>query len=109
MSDSGRLRILIAANDSLFRSYLRAQLSNLGHLVVAEAEDGQGAVSLARQLCPDLVLADVKMSTMDGLEASRRSIGRDYARSSCLVHRTSASLCKRRVPFRQCRLAWSSP
>ena len=67
MPGTGRVRVLIANDDPLLRSSLRAQVVNLGHLVVAEAADGQEAVSLARQLRPDLVVMDVEMPGMDGL------------------------------------------
>jgi response regulator NasT len=72
MLDPGRVRVLIADDDSLSRFSLRAQVSSLGHLVVAEATDGREAVSLARQLRPDLVLMDVEMPGMDGLAASEQ-------------------------------------
>ena len=72
MFGSGCVRVLIADDDPLFRSSLHAQVSNLGHLVVAEAADGQEAVTLARQLRPDLVVMDVEMPGMDGLAASEQ-------------------------------------
>jgi response regulator NasT len=49
---------------------LREMLSNLGYLVVGEAGDGRSAVNLARELRPDVVLMDVKMPDMDGIEAA---------------------------------------
>ena len=67
---SGLLRVLIADDDPLVRSDLRAQLGNLGHLVIAEAVDGRQAVTLARRVRPDLVVMDIEMPEMDGLEAT---------------------------------------
>ena len=64
-------RVLIADGDPLAMSRLRVQLSILGYLVVAEAADGREAVSLARQLCPDVVVIKIEMPCMDGLEASK--------------------------------------
>jgi response regulator NasT len=52
-------------------SSLRLQLSILGYLVVAEAAGAREAVSLARQLCPDVVVISIAMSRMDGLEACK--------------------------------------
>jgi len=49
---------------------LREMLSNLGYLVVGEAGDGKSAVNLARELRPDVVIMDVKMPDMDGIEAT---------------------------------------
>jgi response regulator NasT len=50
---------------------LREMLNNLGYLVVGEAGDGKSAVNLARELRPDVVLMDVMMPDMDGIEAAR--------------------------------------
>ncbi len=64
------LRILIADDESIRLLSLRAQLHALGHRVVAEASDGQEAVVLAKALRPDLAIMDIKMPTMDGIEAA---------------------------------------
>jgi response regulator NasT len=50
---------------------LREMLTNLGYLVVGEANDGRSAVNMARELRPDLVIMDVKMPDMDGIEAAQ--------------------------------------
>jgi response regulator NasT len=63
--------VIIAVDDPPAMSFLRHQLSVLGYLVVAEATDGREAVSLTRQLCPDVVVLKVEMPNMDGLEASK--------------------------------------
>ena len=64
-------RILIADGDPVSRSSLRVQLSTLGYLIVAEARDAREAVSLARQLCSDVVVMNIAMSNLDGLEACK--------------------------------------
>jgi len=46
-------------------------LTNLGYLVVGEAGDGRSAVNQARELRPDVVIMDIKMPDMDGIEAAR--------------------------------------
>jgi two-component system, response regulator PdtaR len=66
------LRVLIADDDGLTLMLLRKILSSFGHAVVAEAGDGQQAVCLARETNPDLVILDVRMPVMDGLEAARQ-------------------------------------
>jgi response regulator NasT len=50
---------------------LREMLTNLGYLVVGEVGDGRSAVNLARELKPDIVIMDIKMPDMDGIEAAK--------------------------------------
>ena len=64
-------RILIADDEPLIRLDLREMLTTLGYNVVGEASDGATAVRLAREQQPDLVLMDIKMPELDGLEAAR--------------------------------------
>ena len=66
-----RKRILIADDESIILMDLREMLANLGYLVVGEANDGQSAVNMARELRPDLVVMDIKMPDMDGIEAAK--------------------------------------
>jgi DNA-binding NarL/FixJ family response regulator len=66
-------RILIADDHALVREGLRTLLSGEdGFEVVAEANDGRQALTLCRQLRPHLVLMDVRMPVMDGLQATRK-------------------------------------
>lgn len=66
-----RTRIIIADDESLIRMDLREMLTNLGYLVIGEAGDGRSAVNLARELRPDIVIMDIKMPDMDGIEAAQ--------------------------------------
>jgi len=66
-----RKRIIIADDESLIRLDLREMLTNLDYLVVGEAGDGASAVNLARDLRPDIMLMDIKMPDMDGIEAAQ--------------------------------------
>jgi DNA-binding NarL/FixJ family response regulator len=66
-------RLLIADDHALVREGLRTMLSGEeGIEVIAEANDGQQALTLCREFKPDLVLMDVRMPVMDGLEATRK-------------------------------------
>lgn len=68
----GRIRVIIAEDESLVRVDLREMLTNLGYLVVGEAGDGRSAVNLTRELRPDLVVMDIKMpGEIDGIDAAR--------------------------------------
>ena len=66
-----RTRIIIADDESLIRMDLREMLTNLGYLVVGEVGDGQSAINLTWELRPDIVIMDIKMPDMDGIEAAR--------------------------------------
>jgi DNA-binding NarL/FixJ family response regulator len=67
------IRVLIADDQPLARAGFRAVLEATGAIqVVAEASTGEEAIELARRHDPDVVLMDVRMPGMDGIEATRR-------------------------------------
>ena len=67
------IRVLIADDQALVRAGFRAILEGQDDLeVVGEAADGGEAVDIARELRPDVVLMDVRMPGVDGIEATRR-------------------------------------
>ncbi len=66
-----RTRVIIADDESIVRTDLKEMLTNLGYLVVGEVGDGRSAVNLARELKPDVVIMDIKMPDMDGIEAAK--------------------------------------
>jgi DNA-binding NarL/FixJ family response regulator len=64
--------VIIADDDALVRRVLRDVLQDAGCVVIGEASDGREAVELALYYRPDVVVMDVVMPRMDGLEATRR-------------------------------------
>jgi DNA-binding NarL/FixJ family response regulator len=72
-TEKNSARLLIADDHALVREGLRTMLSGEdGIRVIGEANNGQEALSMCRDLRPDLVLMDVRMPVMDGLEATQR-------------------------------------
>jgi two-component system nitrate/nitrite response regulator NarL len=67
------IRVVLVDDQPLFRRALATLISDQPHMtIVAEAENGLHALELARSLKPDLVLMDVEMPVMNGVEATRR-------------------------------------
>lgn len=64
-------RVLIAEDNSKTRLFLKSQLELLGYEVIAAVSNGQAAVEMAAELNPNLVIMDVKMPEMDGIDAAR--------------------------------------
>jgi DNA-binding NarL/FixJ family response regulator len=68
-------RVLIADDQALVRVGLRKIFeSEAGFSVVGEAADGEDAVAAARRLRPDVVVMDIRMPVLDGIEATRRVV-----------------------------------
>jgi AmiR/NasT family two-component response regulator len=63
-------KVLIADDDVVIRMDLKAMLEELGHEVAGEADNGETACYLAKSLKPDLIILDVMMPKMNGLEAA---------------------------------------
>jgi response regulator NasT len=70
-------RILIADDEPLIRIDLKELLEEIGHQVIAETGDGKEALALLNKVKPDLVILDIKMPGMNGIEVARK-IAHEY-------------------------------
>jgi len=76
---AGVIRLLLADDHTMVRQSMRRAMEEDGFVVVGEARDGQEAVQLAAELMPDVVLMDVSMPVLDGIEATRQLRAREGA------------------------------
>jgi len=68
-------RIVVAEDETLIRMDLVEMLTESGYEVIAQATNGQEAITLATQHRPDLIILDVKMPILDGISAAEQLIG----------------------------------
>ena len=73
MSKRGRLRALLADDHGIVRRGLRSLLEDMGVSVIAEAADGLEAIRLTEEHRPDLLILDIGMPKLSGLEVAARS------------------------------------
>jgi DNA-binding NarL/FixJ family response regulator len=77
MGDIAKTRILIVDDHELCRDGLKMLINREADMeVVGEAENGQRAITLADDLQPDVIIMDIKMPVMDGIEATRRIVAK---------------------------------
>lgn len=69
--EASKLRILVAEDDFLVAEMVKGQLQQLGHEVVAVAENGHVAAEKTRDLRPEVVIMDINMPDMDGIDGMR--------------------------------------
>ena len=81
---AGTVRLLLADDHRMVRQSMRRSMEDAGFDVVGEASDGQEAVQLAGELRPDVVLMDVSMPVLDGIEATRQ-LRAGYARTQVVM------------------------
>ncbi len=108
------LRVVIADDDPIIRMDLREMLSGMNYSVAGEAADGKHAVELARQLNPDLVIMDIRMPELDGIEAARTLTAEEVAPVLLLTAYSEPDLVQRAAqagvigylvkPFREAQL-----
>ncbi|MDQ3646537.1 MAG: response regulator [Actinomycetota bacterium] len=88
-------KVVIAEDEAIIRLDLKEMLEEEGIDVVGEAADGEAAIRLARERKPDLVIMDVKMPGMDGLQAAEVVIEEDLAAVIILTAFSQKDLVRR--------------
>lgn len=75
--DGGAIRLVLIDDQELVRAGFRLILERAGLEVVGEAENGEIGVAIVADTAPDVVLMDIRMPLMDGIEATRRIVATD--------------------------------
>jgi len=79
VADESRSKVVVAEDEAIIRLDLKEMLEEEGFEVVGEAADGHAAVRLAQEQRPQLVIMDIKMPGLDGLQAAERITEQDLA------------------------------
>lgn len=72
MNRHKNIRVLIADDDALVGEMIWGTLEDIGYQVIGKAMDGQQAIEMAEKLRPDVILMDIEMPNLDGLEATHQ-------------------------------------
>jgi DNA-binding NarL/FixJ family response regulator len=80
------IRLLVVDDQALVRAGVKRLLDTTDDIdVVGEAQDGIGAIAAVSDLRPDVVLMDIRMPTLDGIEAVRRIVGRETSDPAVVI------------------------
>jgi two-component system, response regulator PdtaR len=71
MNGHNSLKVVIAEDSNSMSAVIKRQLIKIGHTVIGNANNGLQAIEMAQTLQPDIILMDIEMPEMDGLEAAR--------------------------------------
>src|SRR5207237_158128 len=100
MSALAATRVMTVEDDPIVRADLRLILEDAGFEVCADARDGVEAVELARHHRPDLILLDLVLPSLDGVEATRRILGEQDVPIVAFTGHANGRLCSARLSAR---------
>lgn len=98
----GDMRVLVAEDDAISGMCLQSQLERFGHEVVAVALDGLQAIELAKELEPELLVMDVSLPRIQGIQAARQIVAEKRIPVIFLSGYTLDELAAKTQGFLQC-------